>query len=691
MLKQDFLFEIGCEELPPKSLQRLAESLATNIEHALVKIELAFASVQFFATPRRLAVYIKDLASLQPERLVERRGPALTAAFDAQGNPTPACQGFARSCGVRVEQLERQETDKGSWLVFRQLQVGKTIKELIPELLQQAIAALPITKPMRWGALDVEFVRPVHWIVLLYGKEIIPAIILGKPTDRLSYGHRFLHPAALTINSAEDYLACLRQAYVEPDFTQRRRLIQEQLSTVATQQAAKILTNEGLLDEVTSIVEWPTAILCNFSTKFLTLPKEVIVTALQSHQKCFMLADQEGNLLPHFIIVSNLISRDVNQVIQGNERVVTARLSDAAFFYQTDCQQPLEAHLTQLKQVVFQKKLGSLYDKAERLAKLCESLAGDLQTNKDLAVHTGRLAKTDLLTQMVGEFPELQGTMGYYYAKQQGLPEELALSLKEQYLPRFAGDLLPISQLGCVLALADRLDTLTGLFAAGEIPTGDKDPFGLRRAALGIVRILLEKQFKIGVDKLVEKALENYQNISNLTPSPELAVQIQKFILERLRAWYLEQGILPDTLQAVFAKQLTIIEDIHQRVSAVQGFRYRPEILALAAANKRVSNLLSKQVASNELKVDESLLQEPAERALYQQLCQVQASVEPLYEKGDYSLAMQHLANLQQVVDAFFDKVMVMVEDEPLKHNRLALLNQLRELFLQVADISLLQ
>jgi glycyl-tRNA synthetase beta chain len=691
MDKQDLLLEIGCEELPPKSLQTLAESLAYQIDQGLQQAELTRDKIESFATPRRLGILIKSLSNVQPERNIERRGPALAAAFDQAGQPTPACQGFAKSCGVSVADLVTLTTDKGSWLVYRQQQAGKTTAELLPAIIQQAVANLPIAKTMRWGASDIEFVRPVHWIVLLHGQTVVPAEILGKRSDRISYGHRFLQPQAIVLNSADDYLTSLRRAYVEPDFKARRTNIQQQLAALAQQQAAKVLSDEKLLDEVTSIVEWPKALLCNFNANFLKLPTEVIVTALQAHQKCFLLADSQDRLLAHFIAVANIESRVELEVIKGNEKVVTARLADAAFFYQTDCAQPLDQQLERLKQVVFQEKLGSLYDKAQRLAKLMESLAKPLQVNQDLAMHAGRLAKTDLLTQMVGEFPELQGIMGYYYAKQQGLDKEIAVSLKEQYLPRFAGDELPMTQLGCGLALADRLDTLAGLFAAGEIPTGDKDPFGLRRAALGIVRILLEKQFNLGLNELIKQALTNYQTSAKLIVGPELALQIQKFMLERLRAWYLEKGISADILQAVFAKQLTVVSDIHRRVQAVAGFRTMPEALALAAANKRVSNLLDKQAVDTTLSVDEGLLQEPAERDLFKQLCQVQALVEPLYSKGEYSLVMQHLAKLRQVVDNFFDQVMVMVEDPKIRQNRLVLLANLRHLFLQVADISLLQ
>lgn len=691
MLKQDLLFEIGCEELPPKSLKKLADSLADAVKQNLHREDFGFTAIEAFATPRRIALKVKDLASEQSDMLVERLGPALTAAFDAQGNPTPACLGFAKSCGVTVEQLESQDTDKGARLVFRQLRPGKTVQELMPELLQQAVATLPIPKPMRWGSSTVEFVRPVHWIVLLYGAEVIPAEILGKRTGCLTYGHRFLHPAALHLTHPNDYLPALRQAFVEPDFAKRREQIREQLLVLAHQQQAQALIDESLLEEVTSIVEWPTALLCDFAPKFLAIPKEAVVTALQAHQKCFMLANAEGELLPHFITVSNLISREVTQVIKGNERVVTARLSDAAFFYETDCQQPLEQHLAQLKHVVFQDKLGNLYAKAERLANICQGLADALQLDSQLAAQAGLLAKTDLMTQMVGEFPELQGIMGYYYTKQEGKSIELAIALKEQYLPRFAGDTLPEMPLGCALALADRLDTLVGLFAAGEIPTGDKDPFGLRRAALGIVRMLVEKRLPLDLTALLQQTLANYQTYPKLLIKPELVEQILNFILERQRAWYLEQGITSDTLQAVFAKQLTVPYDIHLRVQAVQAFKALPEAEALAAANKRVSNLLTKQQREVELAIDEGLLQEPAEQELFKQLWQIQAEVTPFFAQGHYGKAMSQLATLRHVVDQFFDQVMVMVDDSTLRQNRLALLARLRQLFLQVADISLLQ
>lgn len=691
MLKHDLLFEIGCEELPSKGLKPLAENLAKNIQQALQKAELSLSTIQWFATPRRLAIYITELTGVQPARMVERRGPALAAAFDVDAKPTPACLGFAKSCGVEVEQLEKQETAKGTWLVFRQRQAGKTVAELLPELLQQAIIGLPLAKPMRWGNSAVEFVRPVHWVVLLYGADLIPATILGQKTDRISYGHRFLQPAPIKLQTAADYVAALRQAYIEPDFAARREQIYLQLSSLAQQQNGQVLIDDKLLDEVTGIVEWPTALLCSFDAKFLQVPKETVVTALQSHQKCFMLANQQGDLLPCFITIANLISRDVAQVIKGNERVVTARLADAAFFYEMDSQQSLQIYLTKLKQVVFQKKLGSLFAKAERLARLSRILAPFWQFDEQLAEQAGMLAKADLTTLMVGEFPELQGIMGFYYAKQQALPEAVAIALKEHYLPRFAGDSLPLTALGCMLALADRLDTLVGLFAAGEIPTGDKDPFGLRRAALGIVRIFVEKQLKLDLVNLLEQALLSYKDYPALKLQPALVDLLQSFVMERMRAWYLEQGIAADVLQAVFAKQLTVPYDIHLRIQAVQAFRGLAAAEALAAANKRVSNLLSKQQQQWPSAVNEHLLQEASERNLFELLHSTQLRVAPLIAQGEYWQVMQHLASLHEVVDDFFDKVMVMVEDEPVKQNRLALLAQLRQLFLQVADISLLQ
>lgn len=692
MLKQDLLFEIGCEELPSKNLKGLAEALAHNIQQVLQKAAFDFSKIQWFATPRRLAIYVTNLAYEQPERMVERRGPALAMAFDAEGRPTQACLGFAKSCGVEVEQLEKQETAKGAWLAFRQLQTGKTITELLPELLTQAIAALPLAKPMRWGSSSVEFVRPVHWVVLLYGNEIVPAIILGQPTGRTSYGHRFLQPKAFSLDAPADYETALRHAYVEPDFATRCEHIRKQLLSLAQQQAGHALIDDDLLVEVTGIVEWPTALLCSFDAKFLQLPKEVIITALQSHQKCFMLTDQLGKLLPRFIAVSNLLSRDVKQVINGNERVVTARLADAAFFYETDCQQSLQVYVKQLKQVKFQEKLGSIFDKAERLTQLCVTLAHSFQLDSNLAKQAGFLAKADLTSLLVTEFPELQGIMGFYYAKHEGLAESVALAIREHYLPRFAGDKLPETPLGYVLALADRVDTLVGMFAVGEVPTGDKDPFGLRRAALGVIRIFIEKQIKLDLVELLAQALAYYHAHPFVKKQqPHVINQLQSFVLERMRAWYLEQGITPDTLQAVFAKQLTVPYDIHLRIQAVQAFRNLPAAKTLAAANKRVSNLLSKQQEQIPASVNEDLLQDAREQALFNMLCNMRAKVMPLFQQGDYWEVMQQLASLHEVVDDFFEHVLVMVDDKQIKQNRLALLAELHHLFLEVADISLLQ
>jgi len=689
-MQHDFLLEIGAEELPAKSLESLGKTLADNIQQGLNKEALSFAGIEFFATPRRLAVLVKQLQEQQPDRAMERRGPAIKAAYDAQNQPTPALTGFARSCGVDITQLEKQETPQGTWLIHRYTEKGKSIHELMPAIVTQAIANLPITKPMRWADTETQFARPVQWIVILYGSKIIKAEILGLTANYISHGHRFHHPQPIIITEANQYAELLeKKAYVIADFARRRNIIHQQIIQIAQTAGGTAVIDQDLLNEVTGIIEWPVALLVHFDKIFLTVPKEALISAMQHHQKSFPVVGKDQQLLPVFITISNIESLNRDEVIQGNARVMRARLSDAKFFYETDCKITLAERLPELKNIVFQAKLGSVYDKSQRISQLASYIAEKINANQQQAERAGLLAKTDLISNMVNEFPELQGIMGDYYARHDQEPTEVATAIREHYLPRFAGDVLPETTAGCALALADRLDTLVGIFGINQAPTGDKDPFGLRRAAVGILRILVEKQLNINLLELLEKAANNYPMP---LPNANAVAQTFDFIYERFRAWYQEHNISADVFAAVYAKRPASPFDFALRIKAVSEFRQLPQATALIAANKRVSNLLVKENQQNLTgEIVNALLQESAEQQLTQALSEKNTQVTPLYQTANYTAALTELAGLQPVIDTFFDKVMVMVEDQKLRHNRLLLLNKLRELFLQVADISLLQ
>lgn len=694
--KNDLLIEIGTEELPPKSLKTLAEAFAHNLQQQLNNAELSFERINFFATPRRLALHIEQLSAQQADRMAEKRGPALNAAFDAEQQPTKALIGFASSCKTTLDKLEKLVTPQGSWMVYRFHQAGKSIQELLPTLVTQALSALPIPKPMRWHSYDTQFVRPIHWVVMLYGKEMIAGEVLGIAITRETFGHRFHHPAAIKLSDANAYVQALKKTgNVIVDFAERKQIIRDQIAAIAKQQNCQVIVPDALLDEVTSLVEWPVALLANFDPTFLTVPREALIAAMQEHQRCFALEDQQQQLLPHFITVSNIASKDPAEVIRGNERVMRARLADAKFFYDTDCKQTLASRLDGLKQVVFQAKLGSLYDKSTRIAELAKWIATQLNSKDATAAErAGLLCKTDLMTQMVGEFPELQGIMGYHYAKNDAESDTAAIAIRDHYLPRFAGDALPASPTSCAVALADRIDTLVGVFGINQAPTGDKDPFALRRAALGVIRILIENNFDINLHTLITSAINNY---TATLPNPETNASVLQFILDRLPAWYAEQTIAADTLQAVLAAQQSNdnLHDIHKRVLAVQAFRQLPPAESLAAANKRVKNLLSKSAQTiNEqiiLPIDNALLVTIEEKNLYTALEAIHTKIAHYSKDKNYTTLLTELANLQAPVDCFFDKVLVMEEDEKLRNNRLALLAKLRALFLTVADISLLQ
>jgi len=694
MQTQDFLLEIGMEEIPAKLLFGLAQTLSQNLAESLRKAELAFATIQFYATPRRLAVLVTNLQAKQADRQLERKGPAVRAAFDKHGNPTPALEGFARSCNTTIDNLSKTETAQGAWFTYSYNELGKNTTELLPELISKVITSLPIAKPMQWSDLPTPFIRPVQWLVMLYGTEVIPAKIFNLNSDRITYGHRFHQPEAIAITNAADYATLLRtQGHVIVDFHERQQLILQQIEQLATTQHGKALIDPDLLQEVTGLVEWPVALLAQFDKQFLTVPREALIAAMEDHQKSFPLEDEKQQLLPSFITISNIISKQPSEVIKGNERVMRARLADAKFFYETDCKTPLFNRLEKLKHIIFQAKLGSLYDKSQRVAQLAGYIS-KLIDHKNSSERAGLLCKADLATDMVNEFPELQGIMGSYYARHDGEAAEVATAIYEHYLPRFSGDLLPQSPAGCAVALADRIDTLVGIFGVGQLPTGDKDPFALRRAALAILRILIERNLDHNLQELLTIAKQNYRQT---LPNADAVDQLIEFISDRLRAWYQDQGIAADSLAAVLAVQIHHPLDIDRRVRAVQMFRDLPQAQNLAAANKRVKNLLKNAGELSELftnpfiHVDRSLFASAIEDDLYQAIASKRQNTDLSNKSIKYTDILTDLATLQQPVDHFFDAVLVMDENERLRNNRLALLASVRELFLAVADISLLQ
>ncbi len=688
MTTHDILFELGTEELPSKSLKTLSRALANNMETGLKKAGLSYDTVHTFATPRRLAVIIKKVESAQKSHVVEKRGPALKAAFDAEGHPTLACLGFASACNTTVDQLVVRETDKGAWVFFNQTQGGIDTADFLPTLIKQVIAQLPISKPMRWGKGEMEFIRPVQWAVLLYGKKSIKTHLFGKQTGRNTVGHRFHHPKTISIASPNDYEILLREkGYVIANFEARKKLIWEAVQKAASAKG-RVLMDEALLDEVTGLVEWPVALLGEFEAKFLEVPQETVMTAMKLHQRYFPVVDEEGQLLPYFVVLSNIDSEEPLRVIKGNQRVIRARLSDAQFFYHSDLKHSLASRLDELKKIIFQKKLGTLFDKSERISHLMGYLAEKTHANVKHAERAGLLSKTDLVTAMVGEFAELQGIMGYYYAVKDGEPASVGLALREQYQPRFAGDVLPETPLGALLSVADKMDTLVGLFGSNQPPSGEKDPYALRRAALGVLRILIEKQLPLNLQDIIQHAVMLYASLDN----PKTAAEVFSFMMERLRAWYLDKGVDGSIFSAVLAR-IIIVEplDFHRRVLAVQHFQTLPEASALIAANKRVGSLLKDQpLQPYQSMINPALFEHDSECALFAQMEETAKLIAPLYNQSCYGEILTALAALRVPIDRFFEGVMVMVDDEKLRHNRLALLDHLQHLFLQVADVALI-
>ena len=687
MRTDNLLIEIGTEELPPKSLAKLALAFRDNIQAGFTDNDLTFSQVNWFASPRRLAVMVEGLSEFQADKDVEKRGPAVAAAFDQNGEPTKAAQGWARSNGIEVNQADRLKTDKGEWLLFKAQVKGQAISQLLAALVEKALKALPIPKPMRWGTKSTQFIRPVHTVTMLYGTDLIQGTVLDVVSARLINGHRFHSDAPFELDCVDNYLSQLEQHYVIADHGRRKSILLQQIQALAKQENAIADVNEELLEEVTSLVEWPVALVANFEESFLAVPKEALIYTMKDDQKYFPLLDVNGQLKSRFIFITNIESKDPDTIISGNEKVIRPRLADAEFFFNTDKKKTLESRLESLKTILFQKQLGTLYEKSERIASMARGIAVMLGTDQESAHRAGLLCKTDLMTNMVMEFPDVQGVMGMHYARLDGETESVALAQNEQYMPRFAGDNLPTSDVSVCVALADKIDTLVGIFGIGQTPKGDKDPFALRRAAIGVLRIIVDKSLPLDLVDLVDASIITFGDKIEIE---NLQTKVVDFILARFKAWYTEQGIASGVVQAVAVNRPTRPADFAARVEAVKSFNTLESAEALAASNKRVANILAKNILDEELIFNKDLLKEPAEIALANSLESVEARIQPMLNKSDYTNTLVVLAELRQPIDEFFENVMVMADDESVKRNRLTLLSKLRSLFLCCADISVL-
>ena len=686
------LVELGTEELPPMALPLLGEAFAERLAGALEEAGLLATKAprHWYATPRRLAVHLGGVARRAADQTHQRRGPSIKAAFDAAGQPTPAAKGFARSCGVDVPTLTREMIDGGEYLVWRSILPGLAAIDLIPDCIKKAAAGLPVPKRMRWGRGTAQFVRPVHWTVVIHGKRSIKCEVFGIQSSNRTWGHRFLSNTSCPINDADHYAESLKKQSVIVSFDERRNLIRKQATRLARRVNGRAVLSPELLDLVTALVESPHALLGSFDATYLQMPTEVLIASMRDHQKYFHVTDEAGHLLPHFITVSNIPLTRSGRVREGNERVLKARLDDARFFLEADRQHTLEQRLADLKGVLFHRDLGSLFDKSLRLETLASAIAGRLHVAPKSPARAARLAKTDLVSAMVGEFPELQGIMGRYYAAQEGEARAVTTAIEEHYLPRYAGDRLPSTRTGCIVALADKIDSIIGIFSTNEAPTGEKDPYALRRAALGIIRLLVEKRMDLDLNTLFRLGAETYvaQNRPVTTKACDESIA---FVTERYRAFYEAAGYRADELAAVAATETAHALDFNRRLKAVSHFRQHPAAASLAAANKRISNILRQAGEQRSTRIDPSLLGLDAEAALANHLLQAASVVSPLLQQGDYAQALRHLAKLKAPTDRFFDEVRVMVEDSALRQNRLALLKHLADLFLAIADFSHLQ
>lgn len=690
------LIELGTEELPPKALKKLSNAFSLEILSGLIEAELITQSdadaASPFASPRRLALTVPNVIPSQPDQTIERRGPALQAAFKDDGQPTPAAMGFAKSCGVDVENLERLKTDKGEWLSYNLKQTGKTLAELVPNIIDQAIKRLPIPKRMRWGDGTAEFVRPVKWLIVMHGSDLIPATILDINSGNSSRGHRFHSDGELLISNANNYeQTLLEQGHVIASFAKRQAMILEQVKTAASSVNGSIEDDQALLDEVTGLVEHPTAVMGGFDRSFLEVPQECLISSMRDHQKYFHVIDAAGKLMPHFITVSNIQSKNPEQVRSGNEKVLRARLSDAQFFWETDQKTKLIDRVESLSKVTFHAKLGSLLDKSKRIQTLAGNLASRMGGDATIAIRGALLAKADLVSDMVGEFDELQGIMGHYYADRDGEAAAVGECVEQHYWPKFAGDRLPTSAETQAVALADKLDSLVGIYGAGEVPTGDKDPYGLRRASLSILRILIEQQRPFKLSELVADSATIYSDTQGIEIDDDTQAAIVNFIRGRLTALYQSQNISTATINSVMACEPDSPLDFEHRVKAVHAFSQAPEAADLAAANKRISNILKKQASDVSVQVSESRLSETAEKELFSAIQGIETDCVTFFNQGNYQQGLEKLASLRTPVDNFFEQVMVMSENEAERQNRLALLKRMQSLFLRVADIALLQ
>ncbi|GLT20279.1 glycine--tRNA ligase beta subunit [Vibrio zhanjiangensis] len=687
-MAKEFLIELGTEELPPTQLRTLAEAFAANFESELQNAELSHQGIKWFATPRRLALRVAELAESQADKIVEKRGPAIAAAFDSDGNPTKAAQGWARGCGITVDQAERMVTDKGEWLLFKQEVKGQPASEILTQLASKALANLPIAKPMRWGDKATQFIRPVKTLTMLMGSELIEGEILGVTSSRTIRGHRFMGEQAFTIESAEQYPALLQErGKVMADYEARKAIIIAEAQKAASTLGGIADLEDELVEEVTSLVEWPVVLTAKFEQEFLKVPSEALVYTMKGDQKYFPVYTEDKRLLPNFIFVSNIESKEPKYVIEGNEKVVRPRLADAEFFFNTDRKRPLIDRLPELEQAIFQKQLGTIKDKTDRITELAGYIAEQIGADVEKSKRAGLLAKCDLMTSMVFEFTDTQGVMGMHYARHDGEAEEVAIALNEQYMPRFAGDTLPSHGVSTAIAIADKLDTIVGIFGIGQAPKGS-DPFALRRASLGVLRIIVEYGYKLDLVDLIAKAKSL---LGDKSTNDNVEHDVIEFMLGRFRAWYQDQGFSVDIIQAVLARRPTKPADFDQRVKAVSHFRQLESAESLAAANKRVGNILAKFDGELASDINLALLEQDAEKALAESVEIMAEALEPAFATGNYQEALNKLADLREPVDAFFDNVMVMADDEALKNNRLTLLNKLRNLFLQIADISLLQ
>lgn len=685
-ITHDFLVEIGTEELPPKALKMLSEAFSSGIQLGLEEAEISFAEVGVYASPRRLAVRIQGLQSQQADKIIEKKGPAKKAAFDVEGNPSKALQGFSRGCGVSPDELSEIETSKGTWMVYYQEKKGQAVADLLPDIVNKSLANLPIPKRMRWGSSDIEFVRPVHWVLMLLDESIVPANILGHQASNFTKGHRFHAPERIKITRPGNYSLKLgTQGFVVASFEERLSLIRQQVKAIATSFGGEAVIDEDLLEEVTALNEWPQAVQGDFDEVFLSVPAEALISAMKSHQKYFHVLDRHGKLMSKFITIANIVSSNPLAVKEGNERVIRPRLADAKFFWDQDRKHTLDDFLPRLKKVIFQQKLGSLFDKVERLESLTVKIAKPLGVASEIATRAARLSKSDLMSEMVGEFPDLQGIMGRYYATEQKENALVAEAIDEQYKPRFSGDTLPKTAVSQSLAIADKLDTITGIYGIGQVPTGDKDPFGLRRAALGLVRIIIESELDLDLHLLIKFSLDLHESI---TITSKLVNNIYGFIISRLKSYYADKGVSTEEFEAVRVCFPAHPLDFDKRLAAVVQFSKMPEAVSLSAANKRIANILKKSSDDIVDTVETSLFEEDAERVLFATLDDLRESVSELMAKRDYTTAMAQLAKIHKPVDDFFDGVMVMSDNQAVKNNRLALLKQIYQLFLAIADIS---